>query len=74
MKNRIDDPIVAEVRTVRAELAARHGGSVEAILKRAQEMDQSSSRASVRYPARRVVPVAGASSTPGRPMASAAKG
>ena len=37
-RNRISDPIVDEVRRVRAELAARDGNDVAAIIRHAQEM------------------------------------
>ena len=56
MKNRISDPIVDEVRRVRAEIAARHGNDVAAIIRHAQEFDRASDRACVRYPPRRVDP------------------
>ena len=56
MRNRISDPIVDAVRKVRAELAARHGNDVAAIIRHAQEMDRASGRASVRYPPRHVAP------------------
>ena len=55
MKNRITDPIVDEVRRVRAELAARHGNDVAAIIRHAQALERASDRTFVRYPARRVV-------------------
>ena len=56
MRNVISDPIVEEVRRVRAELAARYGNDVAAIIRHAQAMEQASDRTSVRYPARHVVP------------------
>ena len=56
MKNRITDPIVDEVRRVRAELAARHGNDVVAIIRHAQALERASDRNFVRYPARRAVP------------------
>ena len=55
MKNRIVDPIVDEVRKVRAELAAKHGNDVAAIIRHAQALERASDRTFVRYPARRVV-------------------
>ena len=55
MKNHIADPIVDEVRKVRAELAARHGNDVAAIIRHAQALERASDRTFVRYPARRVV-------------------
>lgn len=59
MAHHLDDPVVAEVRKIRAELAAKHGGSVEAILQRAQQMDKMSDSPRVRYSPRRVTEVAG---------------
>ena len=56
MRNRISDPIVDEVRRVRAQLAARHGNDVAAIIRHAQEIERASDRASVRYPPRHVAP------------------
>jgi len=55
MKNRITDPIVDEIRKVRAELAARHGNDVAAIVRHAQALERASDRTFVRYPARHVV-------------------
>lgn len=55
MKNRIGDPLVDEVRKIRAELAARHGNDVAAIIRHAQALERASDRTFVRYPARRVV-------------------
>ena len=49
------DPIIAEVRTVRDELAARFDYDVGAIFRYIREMQQKSGREYVRYPARRVV-------------------
>ena len=56
MSSRITDPIVEEVRRVRAELAARHGNDVAAIIRHAQALERTLDRTCVRYPARRVVP------------------
>lgn len=56
MKHRITDPIVDEVRRIRAELAARRGNDVAAIVRHAQALDRASDRTFVRYPARHVVP------------------
>ena len=55
MRNRISDPIVDEVRRLRAELAARHGNDIAAIIRHAQALERTSDRTFVRYPARRVV-------------------
>ena len=56
MSSCIQDPIVAEVRRVRAELAARHGNDVAAIIRHAQALARTLDRPCVRYPPRRVVP------------------
>ena len=64
MRNRISDPIVDEVRRVRAELAARHGNDVAAIIRHVQELDRVSDRASVRYPPRHVAPAGDRRSSP----------
>lgn len=56
MRNRVSDPIVDEVRRVRAELAARYGNDVAAIIRHAQTLERPSDRTFVRYPARHVVP------------------
>lgn len=56
MKHRITDPIVDEVRRVRAGLAARRGNDVAAIIRHAQALEHASDRTFVRYPARHVVP------------------
>ena len=66
MRNRISDPIVDEVRRVRAELAARHGNDVAAIIRHAQAMERQSDRACVRYPARHVAPAGDRRSLPSR--------
>ena len=57
MGSRISDPIVEEVRRVRAELAARHGNDVAAIVRYAQALERTLDRPCVRYPPRPVVPV-----------------
>lgn len=46
------DPIVAEVRRVREELAARFGYDLSAIVKFAQERDAASDREIIRRPPR----------------------
>ena len=66
MKNRITDPIIDEVRSVRAELAARHDNDVAAIIRHAQAMERASERPCVRYPARRAFPAGGRGSLPSR--------
>ena len=55
MSSRIDDPIVAEVRRVRAELFARHGNDIAALVRHAQEFARTLGRPCVRYPPRPVV-------------------
>ena len=57
MSSRTTDPIVAEVRRVRAELAARHGNDVAAIIRHAQALARTLDRPCVRYPPRPVAPV-----------------
>ena len=54
MSSRIEDPIVEEVRRVRAELAARHGNDVAAIIRHAQALARTLDRPCVRYPPRPV--------------------
>ena len=66
MRNRISDPIVDEVRRVRAELAVRHGNDDAAIIRHAQAMERQSDRACVRYPARHVAPAGDRRSLPSR--------
>ena len=55
MSSRFRDPIVEEVRRVRAELAARHGNDVAAIIRHAQALERTLGRTCVRYPPRPVV-------------------
>ena len=55
MSSRIRDPIVEEVRRVRAEIAARHGNDVAAIIRHVQELERTLDRPCVRYPPRPVV-------------------
>lgn len=50
-----DDPIVAEVRAIRDELAAECGYDLKKILRRLREQQASSGRQYVRYPARRII-------------------
>ena len=71
MKNRISDPIVDEVRRVRAEIAARHGNDVAAIIRHAQEFERASDRACVRYPPRRVDPAGDRRPSPPKAAAGA---
>ena len=48
------DPIVAEVRAIRAKQAARFGNDPVAIIKHAQALQKASGRIYVRYAARRL--------------------
>ncbi len=54
MKTPPIDPIIAEIRAVRDEHAARFGYDVEAIFKDILASQKASGRTYVRYPARRV--------------------
>lgn len=54
MKTLQADPIIAEVRAVRDEHAARFGYDVEAIFKDIRARQEASGRRYVRYPARRI--------------------
>ena len=51
-----DDPIVAEVRAIRAKLAAKHGNTVEGIFKHYREVQRTSGRTYVSYPPIRIEP------------------
>ena len=53
-----DDPIVAEVRRIRAEHAARFHYDLEAIYRDLKEKEKNSGRTYVRYPPRTCAPVA----------------
>ena len=55
MKTLQVDPIIAEVRAVRDEHAAKFGNGVEAIFKDIRARQEASGRKYVRYPARRVI-------------------
>lgn len=63
MKTMSTDPIVAEVRAIRAKQAARCGNDVVAIIEHAQALQKESGRTYVRYPARRLA----VNVPPGRP-------
>lgn len=52
-----DDPIVAEVRAVRDEHAAKFDYDVKAIFEDLRARQEASGRKYVRYPARRISPV-----------------
>ena len=51
-----DDPIVAEVRRIREEHAARFGHDLDAIFQDIQERQRTSGRTYVSFPPRRVSP------------------
>ena len=51
-----DDPIVAEVRAIRDQLAEQCGYDLTAIFRQLRQQQASSGRKYVRYPARRIVP------------------
>ena len=51
-----NDPIVAEVREIRNELAAQCGYDLKEIFRSVREQQANSGLEYVRYPARRVVP------------------
>lgn len=63
MKPAQPDPIIAEVRTVRDQHAARFGYDVKAIFGDIQARQEASGREYVRYPARRTAPKSGAQAT-----------
>ena len=50
-----DDPIVAEVRAIRDELAAQFGFDLKEVFRQLRQLQASSGRKYVRYPARRIV-------------------
>lgn len=50
------DPIVEEVRAVRAKLFAKHGGTIEGLFKHLMEVQRTSGRTYVSYPPTRIKP------------------
>lgn len=54
MKARQPDPVIAEVRAVRDEHAARFGYDLKEIFRDIRAMQKASGRYFVRYPARRI--------------------
>ncbi len=50
------DPIVEEVRAARARLFAKHGGTVEGLFRHYREVQRTSGRTYVSYPATRIEP------------------
>ena len=50
------DPIVEEVRAVRARLFAKHGGTIEGLFKHLMEVQRTSGRTYVSYPPTRIKP------------------
>ncbi|MDE0104659.1 MAG: type II toxin-antitoxin system VapC family toxin [Bryobacterales bacterium] len=63
LTNRLSDPIVDEVRAIRAKLAARAGNDIDAIITYTQAMQRTSGRSYVRSPARRLARASPATST-----------
>ena len=53
MKNQMNDPIVDEIRAIRAKLAARRGNDIDEIITHAQALQQASGRSYLRNPSRR---------------------
>ena len=51
-----DDPIIAEVRAIRDELARQCDYDLKEIFRQLQQLQSGSGRKYVRYPARRIVP------------------
>ena len=51
-----DDPIVAEVRAIRDQLAEQCGYDLTEIFRQLRQQQAISGRKYVRYPARRIVP------------------
>ena len=51
-----DDPIVAEVRALRDQLAAQCGYDIKEIFRQLRKQQANSGRKYVRYPARRIPP------------------
>jgi hypothetical protein len=49
------DPIVAEVRRIRDEIAKEHGYDLKAIVRALQRQESESGRALVRLPAKRIM-------------------
>ncbi|MDE2813434.1 MAG: hypothetical protein OXM01_10435 [Gemmatimonadota bacterium] len=56
MKTPQPDPIIAEVRAIRDQHAARFGYDVKAIFRDIQAKQEASGRQYVSYPARRIAP------------------
>ena len=56
MKTPQPDPVIAELRAVRDQHAARFGYDVKAIFRDIQARQEASGRKYVRYPARRTSP------------------
>lgn len=50
------DPIVEEVRAVRAKLFAKHGGTIDGLFKHLMEVQRTSGRTYVSYPPTRIEP------------------
>ena len=56
MQNQQPDPIIAEIRAIRDEHAARFNYDVKAIFRDIQAKQKASGRKYVRYPAKRPTP------------------
>ena len=63
MKTPQPDPIIAEIRAIRDQHAARFGYDVKAIFSDIQARQEASSRKYVRYTARRTAPESEAQAT-----------
>ncbi len=50
------DPIVEEVRAIRAKIFEKHGGTIEGLFKHYQEVQRTSGRKYVSYPPTRIEP------------------
>ena len=50
------DPIVEEVRAIRARIFEEHGGTIEGLFKHYREVQRTSGRTYVSYPAKRIEP------------------
>ena len=64
MRTTETDPIIAELRAVRDRHAARFDYDLAAIFRDIREMQETSGRDYVRYPARRVLSVSEEPTTP----------
>lgn len=58
------DPIVEDVRAIRAKIFAKHGGTIEGLFKHYQEVQRTSGRTYVSYPPTRSLPDRREAATP----------